>query len=166
MGGMVISRAAEMEPALFAGLIYVCAFLPRAGDSLLSLGGEITGSQVPSVMKRHTLAGVTTIDGARAKPVFYGDCIDEDAAACAARLVPQSLPPFLARIRVSRDAFGLSRRFYIACTRDNAIPMALQERMIERVGVEDHVSFDTSHSPFLSRPDDTADQIRAFAQRL
>src|SRR5215216_4193676 len=38
LGGMAISAAAEKTPERIRILIYVCAFLPRSGESLLALG--------------------------------------------------------------------------------------------------------------------------------
>ena len=43
LGGLVITEAAAREPALFDALVYVCAFLPLRGESLMSLGRTDTG---------------------------------------------------------------------------------------------------------------------------
>ena len=52
---------------------------------------------------------------------------------------------------------------YIVCTDDRAIPVALQRSCAARVG--DVVEMPTSHSPFLSRPDDLATVLGGFLSR-
>ena len=46
MGGAEITAAASQAPELFARLIYVCAFLPRPGESVADLGLKATRSAV------------------------------------------------------------------------------------------------------------------------
>ena len=50
MGGIMISAAAEKQPELFKRLVYLCAFLPKDGDSLMSLSQKDKGSKVASVL--------------------------------------------------------------------------------------------------------------------
>ena len=47
MGGMVISAAAEADPAAFQSLIYLAAFLPRTGEALANLAAETGGAHGP-----------------------------------------------------------------------------------------------------------------------
>src|SRR5215813_11346731 len=47
-GGMAISAAAEKAPERIEVLIYVCAFLPRNGESLLCIEGRNPKAVVPA----------------------------------------------------------------------------------------------------------------------
>jgi pimeloyl-ACP methyl ester carboxylesterase len=163
MGGLVISRAAELAPERVAGLVYVSAFLPRNRDSLFGLGRESEETLVPTIISPNLFRGVSVIAAARTKPVFYGDCTDADVAFAQARVQTQSLRPLTEKVRVTPERFGRTRRFYIACTEDRAVPYAFQEKMMARVGVEDVVRVAAAHSPFLSRPEETAAAIKRFA---
>lgn len=52
------------------------------------------------------------------------------------------------------------RRAYIRCLEDEALPLVAQDAFIGGSGVDWIVkSMPTSHSPFLSRPDETAKVI-------
>ena len=52
---------------------------------------------------------------------------------------------------------------YVVCTDDRAIPVALQRSCAARIG--DVVELPTSHSPFLSRPDELARLLAGLASR-
>lgn len=159
MGGLAISRAAELAPERVAGLIYLCAFLPRSGESLLRLGAEDRASLVPGILRRNILAGVATVDPSGARAAFYGDCADADVQASTQKLQAQPVRPLITPVRVTQQRFGRAPRKYIFCTQDRAIPLAQQKRMADRVGVADSVTLETSHSPFLSAPEACADAI-------
>jgi pimeloyl-ACP methyl ester carboxylesterase len=88
--------------------------------------------------------------------VFYADCPPDVAAAAASRITPQRRDVFEQELRGA--AWQSLPSTYVVCTRDNAIPPALQERMSERAGSVSHL--DSGHSPFLARPDDLAAIIR------
>lgn len=45
---------------------------------------------------------------------------------------------------------------YIHCTKDNAIDLDLQQRMVLRAGVERIETLETDHSPFLTMPERAA----------
>lgn len=163
MGGLVIARAAEMAPASVRGLTFLAAFLPRNGESLLRLGAEDPGTLVPTIIRTDPLGGVSRVDAARAKPVFYGDCTDADVAWAQARLQPQPLRPLVGGARVTEGRFGSVPRFYIACTQDRAVSHGFQKTMLARVPCREVSTLEASHSPFLSTPAATAAAIARFA---
>lgn len=57
---------------------------------------------------------------------------------------------------------------YLLCEKDNAIPLCVQEKMVDNargLGVHvDTVTFDASHSPFLSMPDDVVAACKRAAE--
>jgi pimeloyl-ACP methyl ester carboxylesterase len=50
---------------------------------------------------------------------------------------------------------------YVVCEQDNAIPAFAQDAMAARAGTVHRL--DSGHSPFLSRPDEVAELLRAAA---
>ena len=52
MGGCVITQAAARWPEPFAGLVYLCAFVPQPGESLLSLARMDRAARIGGAMKR------------------------------------------------------------------------------------------------------------------
>ena len=54
-------------------------------------------------------------------------------------------------------------RNYVLCTRDQAIPPALQRRMIAENACADVVELDTDHTPHLSMTSELAQALHRFA---
>ena len=149
MGGLVISSAAERSPHRFRALIYLAAFLPQNGDSLMSL---IPADESADFLKIHRLRGEFTIHDEALVPGFYEDCSAEDIALAKRHLRPQAMPPFREAVSLSEERFGRLKRYYIACKEDKAIRYSNQIRMVERVGCEKRYDLPSAHSPFFSHP--------------
>ena len=58
---------------------------------------------------------------------------------------------------------------YIYCTEDQAIPLAKQHSMVAESGIESEVAtfeVDSSHSPFLSKPQEIVDIIKKVTEQI
>ena len=153
MGGMVITAAADAAPECVSRLVYVCAFLPKDGESLVSLATRPEGAsallqQIPSA---DGLSVSVTPQNARL--TFYGECSAAEAARAAARLTPQPLQPALAPLKLRNAQAVRLPRVYIECTQDRAIPIELQRFMVKRAVGARLESLPADHSPFLSMPE-------------
>ena len=62
----------------------------------------------------------------------------------------QPVVPFMQPVSIADPAANEIPRAYVICTRDQAIPPALQRRMIRDCGVQSVIEIDTDHSPWLS----------------
>jgi pimeloyl-ACP methyl ester carboxylesterase len=162
LGGLVISEAAAREPARFAGLVYLCAFAPRRGESLMSLSRGDPDTLVPAAARWGL--GAITIRPERATAAFYHRCAPADAGAATARLCPTPILPIFQG--VSADVGDAIPRAYVECTDDRAIPIALQRRMHRRFAMERVVALETDHSPFLNAPDALAERLDELAGTL
>jgi pimeloyl-ACP methyl ester carboxylesterase len=142
-GGLPVSEGLAAV-ANAAHLVYLAAFVLEPGESLLGLRGGVEPDW-----------WITSEDGRTLLPdtpeqVFYADCPRAVAARAVASLVPHRKDVFRQEIRAA--AWQQVPSTYVICTRDKAVPPALQEKMAERAGTVSHI--DSSHSPFLSRPDE------------
>ncbi|MGH8260408.1 MAG: alpha/beta fold hydrolase [Steroidobacteraceae bacterium] len=151
-GGMVISLAGSgpaSDPtsgpaSRVSGLIYLCAFMPEARQSLVGVGGD---QHAPWI--RTLDDGMTLPDLALAGEVLYGDCDRATRESAIARLKPQCSGAFTAP--VARPAWKSIPSTYIVCARDGALPPQLQRTLFApRAGRS--LELDASHSPFLSQP--------------
>ncbi|WP_437813925.1 alpha/beta hydrolase [Sorangium sp. So ce1078] len=148
-GGLPVTEVAARTGKV-AHLVYLCAFMLDAGESLLSaIGGQDPPWWVTSADGRTLLP-----EGAR--DVFYNDCTDEVAAAAVAALLPQARASFTQPL--SAAAWQELPSTYVICERDNAVPVFAQEAMSRRARRVRRL--DASHSPFLSRPDDVVALVR------
>ncbi len=160
MGGLVITQAAAEEPSLFAGLVYLCAFAPQRGESLMSLGRTDAASRVSAAVRWGF--GRVAIRPERATDAFYNGCTPEDAQHAIARLVPTPMLPLIQRVERPTDLDV--KQAYIECTRDQAISIELQRRMHRRFAMERVVTMEADHSPFVSAPAELAYHLDAIAQ--
>jgi pimeloyl-ACP methyl ester carboxylesterase len=161
MGGIVVTQAAELRSDAVAKLVYLTGFLPGNGESLLDLAADDPGTLVlPNL--------ITSEDGVSATvapdfltPAFYADCSDDDVAWATAHLVPQALAPLATPVSTTDQGWGSVPRIYFECAEDQAISITRQRDMVGRHPVESVVTFETSHSPFLSQPAALADALLA-----
>lgn len=161
MGGMAITQAAEYVPERIAALVYVCAFLPGPGQSLLQLADNDPDAQVlPNLAVDEELGLCNVFPSARVS-VFYGECDTGKAAAAAERLGPESLAAFEAPAAITEERAGSVRRIYIECLRDRAISVGKQREMYGARPCERVETIDTDHSPFISRPQELAQHLLA-----
>jgi pimeloyl-ACP methyl ester carboxylesterase len=161
MGGMTVTQAAEYVPERIATLVYVCAFLPGPGDSLLTLADGDADARVLPNLEVDEEAGVCTVAEAARVECFYEECDPTNAAAEAAHLGPESLAAFATPVAVTEERAGSVRRIYLECARDRAISVAKQREMWAARPCERVETLDTDHSPFLSRPAELAAHLLA-----
>jgi len=150
-GGIVITQAAEEQPDRVEALVYVCAFLPRNGESLFDLGlGDAESLLVPNLVFSEDRSSAT-VRPEMVRDVFYGDCSPDEAARATARLVPEPMSSPATPVKVTDERFGRVARTYVHCLQDRAIGPRLQREMYEATPCR-VVTMDSSHSPFLSAP--------------
>lgn len=163
MGGVVVTQAASEAPELVDQVVYVAAFMPRDGESLLDLAGLPEG-EGDGVQANIVVAGdppVATMPRAAAREVLFGELEDGPLLEWALeRVYPQPVIPFATPVHLAEHEV---RRRYVLARRDRAIPPALQRRFIAERGVDRSLEIDTDHSPFLSRPAELAAALLAFA---
>ncbi len=137
-----------------AHIVYIAAFALDAGESLL---GAVGG--VPPTW--WMVDGALTTAGNPQEPaesLFYNDLPADVASANAARLLAQATKPF--SDVVTEVAWKTIPSSYVITELDAIFPVFAQEALSGRAGSTVH-RLDTSHSPFLSQPDATADIIDA-----
>ena len=161
MGGMVITGAADQVPDRVVEAIYLCAFLPRDGESLYDLATRPEGAAT-ALLQEPTADGLCVMaEPVSARVAFYGLCTPQDTEHAVARLTPQPLEPVLAPLHLSGSAQVPRRN--IECTEERANPIALQRYMAQR-SPDIHVqSLPSDHSPFLSMP---AELLRLLQNQL
>ena len=158
LGGLMISAAAEKKPELFRNLVYLCAFLPKDGDSLMSLTKNDKGSKVPTIISPSLLTCTIRIKN-DASDVFYNDCTPDMIELAHSQLVAEPARPTLSKLSLTDERFGTVSRSYILCTEDQAISIDFQKQMLTRQSCEKIATLNTSHSPFLSQPNELVDAL-------
>jgi len=158
MGGMVISEAAEEIPALIEKQIYIGAFLPANGESLMDLAGQDAQSHLgPSLV----FSDKPTVD---VKPenlidIFCQDGSDAVKELLIAKYRPEPIIPFTNKATLTAGAFGKVLKYYIYTSEDHAIGIELQKLMVARTGIKKVYTLKSGHCPFLSMPDKVTETL-------
>lgn len=163
LGGMSISGVAENLPHKIERLIYLTAWVSMAGKNLAQLAQQNTGSKLHSATGVAWLKGVVTINPINFKECFGADCSDEDLAWANDKLIPESIRTALGRVHLSQEKFGSVPTSYVRCANDQALTLALQQQMLESIGCRDVYTLPSSHSAFLSMPQQLAQVLHAAA---
>jgi len=153
MGGIVTTQVAEERPEKIQTLVYLTAFLPQNGESLLQIARTNRDSLLtPNLVVNEEQGYLTFKEGASLKEIFYGDCSDEDVARARSLLVLQAIAPMATPVRISAEQFGRVPRVYIECLRDRTITPCIQKMMYTAMPCQTILSMETSRSPFFSSP--------------
>jgi pimeloyl-ACP methyl ester carboxylesterase len=168
MGGIIATQGAARCPSRVKALVYVTAFLPKDGQSLLDLTHlpEGAGDQVQANITIEGEPPVATMPAAASRQALYGACTDDVATWAIARQRPQPVAPFVTPVSIPLGALDGINRYYVVCTRDRAIPAPLQRRMIAENACADVVELDTDHTPHLSMTDELAKALHRFAAHV
>jgi pimeloyl-ACP methyl ester carboxylesterase len=154
--GIVISRAAELEPARIARLVYLAAYLLPRGATMAAAARADVDSLVPANMMPAASGITCTLRPEVIPDAFYGDCDVDTVAHAQAHLTPEPLKPLVTPLKVSDGRFGTVPRSYIECTRDRTVTLEAQRRMQMALPCEPVITLDSDHSPFLSHPRELA----------
>ena len=148
-GGVVITQAAA-ELDTVDRLVYVAAFLPDAGESLLD---QVDYGPLEWIVPAGE--GLLGVEPGREVDLFYADVEPSVAADAVSRLRPQAAASFAQPVTTAswRDVPAT----YVVCTGDRCIPPAAQRRWAEQV--QEFLELESGHSPFLSQPAELADVL-------
>ncbi|MCE7997286.1 MAG: alpha/beta hydrolase [Rhodobiaceae bacterium] len=164
MGGMAISRAAEMQPNLFDELVYLTAYLPRLNKwtRMRSLALSDEKTQLWPAVRTDWFRFRAHIRPELAAETFYHDCPKDLADLAAKRLCSQSGLPIVEFGRITHDGAGSRPMTYIECLQDRVISLDLQKQMQEHAPFKQVLTLDSSHSPFLSQPTALAEMLHGI----
>lgn len=140
--------------------VFISAFITPVGVSLMD---ALQGKDLAWFIVQEDKMLVRP-DGPR--DIFYGDLEEAQAEMWVGRLVPFSYQCYFGKTRYA--ACREVESTYVFCTEDRAIPIQVQEGMVQ--GAEEGgarfgrvVLEGSSHSPMLSRPGEIVDVIKKVA---
>jgi len=165
-GGAVIGAAAAALPSV-TGLVYVNAFVPTEGESLLDLlnsAGPVDPSQLFD-MAPYPGASEGDVDlyiqRGPFEPAFATGLSEELQAEFYAKQRPITFSAVGASTAAGQGWEKLPS-WYVAGTIDGSIPLSLQLRMAERAG-STVTQLETGHLSMVTHPREVADVIVAAA---
>jgi pimeloyl-ACP methyl ester carboxylesterase len=157
-GGAVITEAGRHERV--AGLVYIAAFAPDAGESVNTLIADPPpGAPVPPILPPQD--GFLFLDREKFAASFAADVPAGLAAFMADSQVPWGLEALNGAI--SEPAWRSKPSWYLVASDDRMIPPPAQRAMSERAG-STVVEAPGSHSIYVSQPGATAELIEQAAR--
>jgi len=159
-GGVVITEAGN-HPKV-AGLVYVTAFAPDAGESVSSLiANPPLGAPVPPILPPQD--GFLALDKTKFAASFAADVTPEKAAFMADSQVPWGVEALSGK--VTTPAWKSKRAWYLVATQDKMIPPDAQHQMSKRAGATvSEVA--GSHAIYVSQPKSVAEIIERAANTI
>ncbi|KAF9684004.1 hypothetical protein SADUNF_Sadunf04G0072700 [Salix dunnii] len=160
-GGACISYAMELFPLKVSKAIFVAAAMLTNGQSTLDMFSQKVGS---SDLMQHAQIFVyangnnhpptaINLDKSLLRDLLFNQSPSKDVALASVSMRPIPFAPVLEKLSLSDFKYGTVRRFYIETSEDNAIPITLQESMINSSPPEKVFRLKgADHSPFFSKP--------------
>jgi pimeloyl-ACP methyl ester carboxylesterase len=169
LGGMIISAVAEQNPSKIEKLVYLAAYLPSSGQSLLALAGTDVGSALGDSVNK---VPILTQNANGTLDVLHDQIVNifiQDGSAQIQNLVlqnyrPEPAIPFTNPVTLTAANFGSVEKVYIKTLQDHVVSPNLQNRMIATAGVKTVYQLNTSHSAFLAKPDSVAILLTKIGQ--
>jgi pimeloyl-ACP methyl ester carboxylesterase len=152
-GGIVAAEAATGVDAV-RHLLLVSSYLPEAGQSLSSFGGETPAP----FLDINPEGGTFTVRPEALAETFLQDCDPEIQRQAVDRTARQSLAVLEQPVRSA--AWQHVPSTYLVCAQDQGTPAGRQREFAARA--TSVVELDAGHHPFLSRPAAVRDLIVAL----
>ncbi|MBB4807175.1 pimeloyl-ACP methyl ester carboxylesterase [Chryseobacterium defluvii] len=149
-GGIVISQVAEEIPQQIKKLIYIAAYIPKNGESLLSIAQTDTQSHIGQYLKINESEGYVQVAKEGVIDVFAADAPKPIGEYIASNIQPEPLTPLATPVKLSNSRFGKIKKTAILTTEDHTISIALQEKMAKEANIEKQFFMKSSHTPFIA----------------
>jgi pimeloyl-ACP methyl ester carboxylesterase len=156
MGGVVITQAASDSPEHVASMIFVAAFMPSDGQSLLDLTDlpEGAGNMIKENLVVEGDPPVAMLPDEAVAAGVCNRCTAEQFARVRERRRPQAVAPFATPVQVDEKVMAAIPRSYVLTRHDRSMVPPLQRRMIREHPCKRVIEIEGDHAPFLSATDE------------
>jgi pimeloyl-ACP methyl ester carboxylesterase len=164
-GGMVITGVADRVPQKIRALVYLDAFVPEHGDSLISLlpkalppeaAAQFIGAFHGAALEKHCgLMQPITADVFNVRP--------ENRAWVDRRCVPQALATFEMPLLLTGAGAAVGKRCFILADGWDPSPFRHFAEKYARVAGWEVVKFPCSHDVMVDMPDELAQKLAELA---
>ena len=164
LAGMVITQVAEQLPARITKLVYIGAYLPANGQSLLDLANTDAASLLGPAIIPSADQLTLGIAPASLVPIFIQDGSPTVQQLVVTNYRPEPAIPFTNPAVTTAANYGKVAKYYIHTTQDHAVSYDLQKRMVAAAGLTNTYQLASSHCPFLSMPDQVTALLMTIAK--
>ncbi|CAL5370739.1 unnamed protein product [Camellia sinensis] len=160
-GGTCVSYAMELFPNKVSKAVFIAGAMLTSEQSTLDMFSQQTDSN--DLMRQAQIfiyangntnpPTAINLDKSLLRDLLFNQSPAKDVALASVSMRPIPFAPVLEKLSLSDKNYGSVKRFYIETAEDNAIPIALQQSMINKSPPERvfHLK-GADHSPFFSKP--------------
>jgi pimeloyl-ACP methyl ester carboxylesterase len=163
-GGIVISAAAEQAPGKVKTLVYLAAYLPKDGDSLVSMAQKDADAKVGPHLQIRQEQGIASIEYSARADLFANGAPEGLRRAIPDLILDEPLAPLATPVHLTAANFGKVDKVYIHTAFDQVISPTYQAQMVSATPVRAQYTLQTGHTPFLTDPDGLAHAIEQAAR--
>ena len=156
MAGVVISQVAEDLPKNIKKLVYLAAYLPENGQSLLDLAKTDAESHVGKFLHIDQATASAAIGKEGVVDIFVADAPESIQSQFSNGVNPDPLVPFVSPVKLTNDNFGSVEKVYVFTKNDHAVSYPKQQDMAKAGKVNKEYTLLSSHTPFISMPQEVA----------
>jgi pimeloyl-ACP methyl ester carboxylesterase len=162
--GIVIAAAAEQAPEKTKTLVFVAAYLPHDGDSLLSMAQQDHGARIGPHLQIDKEKGIAVVEYSARAELFANDGPAPLKTKLPDLILDEPVAPLVTPVHVTDARFGQVDKVYVHTALDQVISPAFQAKMVGSMPVRSLVTLPTGHLPFLTDPDGLAKAIESAAE--
>ncbi len=164
-GGYPISAAAEADPNGMKALVYLCAYVPQDGLSMIEMRRNSPRQTISDAVEKSADGLSYSVKPDRVQALFYHDCPASTVPYALARLCPQAIAPQDTPLPLG-DRYARVPKAYICASDDRTIPAEYQEEMSLAVPANMRHTIASSHSPFFSHPRKLSETLHQIVDTL
>lgn len=150
-GGAVITEAGD-DPRV-AGLVYVAAGAPDAGQSFAEMGKDYPSESGGANVRQTDPQGFVSLSREGMMRYFAPDLPESETAVMAVSQVPVAASAFATKL--ANAAWKAKPSWYVVAGDDKMISPDLQRALVKKLGAQS-ITLPTSHVPMLSKPAEVA----------
>jgi pimeloyl-ACP methyl ester carboxylesterase len=149
-GGITLSAVAEAAPAKIKTLVYLAAYLPQDGESMLSLAKQDRDSKAGPALHIDEQAGMVSVNYDARADLFANGASEGLRKALPDLILDEPLAPIVTPLKLTAAGFGTVDKVYIHTAQDQVVSPYLQQQMIAATPVRLQLTLNTGHTPFLT----------------
>jgi pimeloyl-ACP methyl ester carboxylesterase len=165
-GGIVVTGAAEKYWNRIACVVYVAAFLPKSGQSIVDILRENNVAMPLPYLNVSADRAWTTAKREALEEYIYHDCPPELYRRALERIRPEPMALSTAKVVTTPARYGGIPRAYIECVEDRAIPISLQRAMYTATPCSTVLTLTGGHARFFAEPHALVEILHTLASEM
>lgn len=157
--GVLASQLAERAPSKIARTIYLASFMLPNGKSIVDYFRSDKQSKIQPFVDVNRMGMWDWLRPEGYRDVLYHDCSEDDNRLAASLLCREPLRPAIGKLRLTDGKYESVPRGYIRLSKDRAVSIELQDRLLNETLVDHVETIDAGHSAYFCKPDELTDAI-------